>query len=216
VFAHFLFLITPAVPQAGAGKIEDVGPLSETTVPASVLQSLLPKGYRITPATGGSEIEIWYCRQVPTQPKNGVPADAVYDQVPEGALLGVLRFSKNSSDYRGQSIAPGYYTLRYALMPNDGNHLGVAPGRDFLLLVPVGEDPGQQKPPTVAQLIALSSRAAGSKHPAPMSLVPVGSEVSKPTLTRDDQGDLVFTTAVHLASGKELSLALIVKGSAPQ
>ena len=201
--------------QAQAGKIEDIGPLTETAVPDAILQSLSPKGYRIAPATGGSEIEIWYCKEVAAQPKN-TASGAVYDRIPEGALLGVLRFTKNSNDYRGQSIAAGYYTLRYGLMPNDGNHLGAAPGRDFLLLVSAGADPGPQKPLPVPELIALSSRAAGTRHPAPMSLVPATSDGSKAALAKDDQGDLVFTTALHLASGEELPIALVVTGSAPQ
>jgi len=184
-------------------------------VPASILQSLSAKGHRITPATAGSEVEIWYCQEVATQAK-GVASDAAYDQIPESTLLGVLHFAKNSKDYRGQSVAAGYYTLRYALMPNDGNHLGVAPGRDFLLLVPAAADPGPKKPPSVPELIALSSRAAGTKHPAPMSLVPAASDGSEPTLSKDDEGDLVFTTRVHLANGERLPISLVVKGTARQ
>lgn len=201
--------------QIELGKMEEVGPLSETVVPGPIPQSLLPKGHRITPATGGAEIEIWYCKEVAAQPRR-TGSDAVYDRIPEAALVGVLHFAKNSNDYRGQSIAAGYYTLRYALMPNDGNHLGVAPGRDFLLLVPAGADPGLQKPLTVAEIMVLSSRAAGTRHPAPMSLVPATSDGSKPALSKDDQGDLIFTTAVRLTGGEALPIALVVKGAAPQ
>ena len=206
---------TSALAQVEVGKVEEIGPPAETVVPGPILHGLSPNGYRITAATGGAEIEIWYCKEVAVQPKS-TASDAVYDRIPESALLGVLHFTKNSNDYRGQSIAAGYYTLRYALMPNDGNHLGVAPGRDFLLLVPVAADPGPQKLPTVVELIALSNRAAGTRHPAPMSLVPAASDGSKPALARDDQGDIVFTTTVHLASGAALPIALVVKGSAPQ
>lgn len=195
--------------------MEEVGPPPDTAVPRPIAQSLSPHGFRITPATGGSEIEIWYCKEVPAQAK-GAASDAVYDRIPESSLLGVLHFTKNSGDYRGQSIAAGYYTLRYALMPNDGNHLGVAPGRDFLLLVPVGADPGPQKPPTEQDLVALSRQAAGVRHPAPMLLVPATGDGAKPTLTRDEQGDLVFTTTVRLAGVEAMPIALVVKGTAPQ
>jgi len=167
------------------------------------------------PANGGSAIEIWYCREVHSQAQGGT-TDAAYSRIPESTLIGVLHFAKNSNDYRGQSIPAGYYTLRYALMPNDGNHLGVAPGRDFLLLVPVAADPGPQKLLSVPELITLSSQAEGTRHPAPMSLVPAASDGSKPVLSKDDQGDLIFTTAVHLASGEEMPIALVVQGTAPQ
>ena len=201
--------------QAELGNVEELGPPPEGQVPGPLLRNLSQKGYRVTLATGGSAIEIWYCKAVALQPK-GAGSDATYDRIPESTLLGILHFTKNGNDYRGQSIATGYYTLRYALMPNDGNHLGVAPGRDFLLLIPASADPGPQTPPTLPELIARSSRGAGTKHPAPMSLVPAGSEGPWPVLTKDEQGDVVFTTTVHLVSGEELPVALVVKGSAPQ
>ncbi len=203
------------VAQAQAGKVEEVGPPPESAVPGPIAQSLSPHGFRITPAPGGPEIEVWYCKEVPALAK-GAASDAVYGRIPESSLLGVLHFTKNSSDYRGQSIAAGYYTLRYALLPNDGNHLGVAPGRDFLLLVPVSVDPGPQKTPAVPDLVALSGQAAGTRHPAPMLLVPAADDGARPALTRDEQGDFVFTTTVRLSGGEALPIALVVKGTAPQ
>jgi hypothetical protein len=211
----FLSSLCSVAAQSQVGKVEEIGPPPEAAVQGAILQSLSTKGYRITPVTDGSELEIWYCKDVASQTKNAA-SDAVYDRIPESSLVGVLHFTKNSSDYRGQSIAAGYYTLRYALMPNDGNHLGVAPGRDFLLLVPVAADPGPQKPLAITELVALSRQAAGTRHPAPMSLVPAASEGAKPTLGRDDQGDVVFTATVHLASGGDLPISLVVKGTAPQ
>ena len=180
-----------------------------------MVQALAAKGYRILPGPGSAAIEIWFCKQVPAQPKpaNG---DAIYDRLSETTLIGVLHFTKNANDYRGQSVAAGYYALRYALMPNDGNHLGVAPGRDFLLLVPLAVDPGPKKTPTIQELMVLSRPGAGIKHPVPLSLVSAPSDGSKPTLTRDNEGDVIFTAAVHLTTGEELPIALIVKGTAPQ
>ena len=202
-----------AEPSAGqAGTIETIGPPSDPSVSAAMVQALEGKGHRILPGPGSASIEIWFCKQVPAQPKPA-NSDAIYDRLSETTLIGVLYFTKNANDYRGQSVAAGYYSLRYALMPNDANHLGVAPGRDFLLLVPLGVDP--QKAPTMQELMVLS-RQAGSRHPAPLSLVTAPNDGSKPTLTRDDQGDVVFTASVHLSSGEELPIALIVKGTAPQ
>jgi len=203
------------VPSAGqTGSIETIEPPSDPSVPAAMVQALDAKGYRILPGPGSAAIEIWFCKEVPAQPKpaNG---DAIYDRLSETTLIGVLHFTKNANDYRGQSVAAGYYSLRYALMPNDGNHLGVAPGRDFLLLVPITVDPGPKKTPTIQELMVLS-RPAGTRHPGPLSLVSAPSDGSKPTLTRDNEGDVIFTAAMHLTSGEELPIALIVKGTAPQ
>jgi len=212
----FLLVFVPIVaqPSAGqAGSIETIGPLSDASVAPALVQALASKGYRIVPGPGSAAIEIWFCKEIPAQPKPA-NSDALYDRLSQTTLVGVVHFTKNANDYRGQSVVAGYYSLRYALMPNDANHLGVAPGRDFLLLVPIGAD--STKNPTLQELMVMSGQAAGTKHPAPLSLVSAPSDGSKPTLTRDDQGDVVFTASVHLASGEELPIALIVKGTAPQ
>jgi hypothetical protein len=214
----FSAVLVPVFAQPSAGQasaIEVIGPPPDPSFSATMVQALDAKGYRILPGPGSAAIEIWFCKQMPAQPKPA-NADAIYDRLSETTLIGVLHFTKNTNDYRGQSVAAGYYSLRYALMPNDGNHLGVAPGRDFLLLVPLAVDPGPKKTPTIQELMLLSGQAAGTKHPAPLSLVSAQSDGSKPTLTRDDEGDVIFTAAVHLTSGEELPIALIVKGTAPQ
>jgi hypothetical protein len=100
-------------------------------------------------------------------------------------------------------------------MPDDGNHLGVAPSRDFLLLVPAAADPGPDTTPKFADLVALSRQASGTKHPAPLSLVPAEAGTA-PALTKDDEGHIIFTATVRLISGEDLPIALIVKGTAPQ
>lgn len=199
---------------AQTGKIETLGSLGDPAVPESIRQVLAPRGYRVMPDETAPSTEIWFRKEIPAQPKN-LSADAVYDRIPESTLVGVVHFARGFNDYRGQSVSAGFYTLRYALMPNDGNHLGVAPSRDFLLLIPASADPGPQTAPKFQDLVALSRQASGTKHPAPMSLVPAEG-VATPRLSRNDEGDSVFSCAVRLASGEEMPLALVVKGTAPQ
>ena len=110
-------------------------------MPQPIRQALAAQGYRIVLDASSPLAEIWFRKSIPPQPKNA-SSDAVYDRLPESTLIGVLHFTRDSTDYRGQSVPAGFYTLRYALMPNDGDHLGVAPSRDFLLLVPASVDPG--------------------------------------------------------------------------
>jgi hypothetical protein len=199
---------------AQAGKIESIGPLTESIVPQAVRAAVSVKGYRFAPDDPSAAIEIWYCKEVPAQPK-GTSSGAVYDRLAQSALVGVLHFTKASGDFRGQSVAAGFYTLRAALMPDDGNHLGVAPSRDFLLLVPAAADPGPDAVLKFADLVALSRQASGAKHPAPLSLVPAEGGAA-PAITKDDEGHIIFTATVHLSSGEELPISLIVKGTAPQ
>ena len=214
-FTIFLFLaVIPAAWGAQPTKVEALGVLTDASVPQVIRQALAPKGYRIALDAAGPVIELWYRKEVPAQPK-GTPTDAVYDQLTPSTLIGVAHFTGAASDYRGQSIAPGFYTLRYALMPNDGNHLGVAPSRDFLLLVPAAADPGPEALPKFLDLVALSRQASGTKHPAPMSLVPAEGAATS-DITTDEEGHSIFTSVIHLASGTDLPIALVVKGTAPQ
>src|SRR5205807_123366 len=72
---------------------------------------------------------------------------------------------------RKQLIKPGVYTLRYALLPDNGNHMGVAPQRDFLLASPATDDQDAATV-TIDQTLALSRKATGSNHPSVWSLGP--------------------------------------------
>jgi hypothetical protein len=215
IVAASLLAILISVPSSGqTRKVEPIGPLTESMVPEAVRAAVSAKGYRFTPDDASAAIEIWYRKEVPAQPK-GTSSNAVYDRLTPSALVGVLHFTKASTDYRGQSVADGFYTLRATLMPDDGNHLGVAPSRDFLLLVPAAADPGPDATPKFADLVALSRQASGTKHPAPLSLVPAEAGTA-PALTKDDEGHIIFTATVRLISGEDLPIALIVKGTAPQ
>ena len=199
---------------AQAGRVEPIGPLTDSVVPEAVRQQLAPKGYRIALDEPAPSVEIWYRKEAPALPKSA-SANAVYDRLAASALVGVLHFIRPSTDYRGQSIPAGFYTLRPELMPDDGNHLGVAPSRDFLLLVPPTADPGPDTTPNFLDVVALSRKASGTKHPAPLSLVPAETG-GTPAVTKDDEGHFIFSTTIHLSSGEDLPIALVVKGTAPQ
>jgi hypothetical protein len=207
-----LFVSIPLSSQTA--KIETIGALSDSAVPESIRQVLAAKGYRILLDEHSPVAEIWYRKQIPAQSKSA-SADAVYDRLAESTLLGVSHLAQASSDYRGQPVPAGFYSLRYALMPNDGNHLGVAPSRDFLLLIPASADPGPDKVLTFQELMALSRQASGTKHPAPLSLVPAEAG-TVPTLSKDDEGHVIFAAEIHFTSGEAMPLALVVKGTAPQ
>jgi len=195
------------------GKIETLGSLTDAGVPDAVRQTLDSKGYRILLDDGTPICELWLRKNVPAQPKKD-SADVIYTQLAESALIGVLHFPKVGSDFRGQAIPAGFYTLRYGLIPNDGNHLGVSPNRDFLLLVPAASDADPNASFKFHDLVALSRGATGTKHPAPLSLVePAGTA---PAVSKDDQDHWIFSAAIKLAPGEELTFSLVVKGAAQQ
>jgi hypothetical protein len=193
----------------GAYKIEPV-----TTVPSDIpkaLQGVLqPEGTRVVGAKG-PVCEVWVGKAV-AQGTGGSP-DAVYPSLGVGTLVGVLHFPTAGSDFRGQAIKPGYYTLRYALLPQDGNHMGVNPYRDFLLLSPVAADTQIDKPLQPPDLYKLSRQASGTNHPAVMSLVPTAQGATFPSVGQDDQGHTLLQVKLGTTGGG-LPIALVVVGQA--
>jgi hypothetical protein len=206
-------LLLSLICTAQNGKIENLGPLTETSVPDVVRQALESRGYRVLLDDGSTACELWLRNNVPAQAKKDSP-DVIYTQLAESTLVGVLRFPKAGRDFRGQAIPAGFYTLRYALIPNDGNHLGVSPTRDFLLLIPAASDTDPNASFKSQDLDALSRAATGTKHPGPLSLAPPAG--TAPVVSKDDEDHWIFSAAMKLASGEELPFALVVKGTAQQ
>lgn len=172
-------------------------------------KSLAPAGSRIT--LSDNTIDIWLRAQLPT----GKPAEGSgYEGLAESALVGVISFAKDSKDYKGQRIAAGIYTMRYEVQPNNGDHLGTAPTRDFVLLMPASDDADPAAVLTYDRMVALSKRASHTNHPLPLNLLPSGSS-NFPAMGLDEEGHDVFNARLKTASG-ELAIGLVVRGTAPQ
>lgn len=199
---------------AQSGKVESIGPLADNAVPEAVRQSLESKGYRLTLDDPKPACELWLRKSIPAQPKKDVEG-VVYPQIAESTLVGVIHFPQAVTDFRGRPIPAGFYTLRYELIPNDGNHLGVAPNRDFLLAIPAASDSDPAATFKFQEVVSMSAKTGGAKHPSPLSLLPA-DKAGAPAVSKDDQDHWTFTASVKLASGEDLPLALIVKGEAQQ
>lgn len=215
VIAVLLFVSVASLALAAqTGKIEPIGAVTDSRVAEGVKKVLEPKGYRVSLDDGSVVCEIWLRNKIPAQPKKDSPG-ALYSQLAESALVGVISFPQATTDYRGQNIPKGAYTLRYELIPNDGNHLGVAPNRDFVLLVPAASDDNPDATFKFDELVSLSRKATGTKHPGPLSLVQPESGTAA-AVSKDDEDHWIFSAAIRLASGEDLPIALIVKGTPPQ
>jgi hypothetical protein len=139
---------------------------------------------------------------------------AVYTTLGESVLVGVIRFARATTDFRGQAVKPGVYTLRYAVHPADGNHLGISPIRDFLALVPIAMDPNPDAQPKFEELMKMSAKVAGTNHPAVISLVQAEGGAA-PKL--DQEGShVIFSTKIKSQSGSDVPIAFVVKGIAEQ
>lgn len=205
-----MFLIATAV-FAAAAQVERIGTLSAPPASEALKQAVEEKGYRIT-LDGGWIAEFWFAKQLKTAAKD-VPG-ALYPELANAEFVGVVNLPKGMADFRGQAIPAGVYSLRYQLLPKDGNHLGVAPNPDFLLAIPVASDPNPEQGYLYKKLVALSAKATGTNHPAVIALDTAGDPSSA---MADKQGTVVFTVAVP-SSGASASekLGIVVKGTAGQ
>jgi hypothetical protein len=142
----------------------------------------------------------------------GQPA---WSAVPEGSLVGAVRFSGPFRDIRGRTLKPGVYTLRYGIQPANGDHLGISPYRDFLLAAPAGVD---TQPTAIGHdaVVELSRRATGLSHPAPFSLdPPVAPADAKDVVTNSEGHQSVILSVPVSRDGKPagaLKFGLILVG----
>jgi hypothetical protein len=197
---------------AGGPKVETIGLPAEGSVPAAVRSALDPQGARVT-LSEGAYCELWLRKSVPDEKKSG--GGALAPGLAVSTAVGVIRFVTAATDFRGQAIKPGYYTLRYAVMPSDGAHMGASEYPDFLLVVPAADDPDPDALFPFAGLLDLSRKATGTRHPGAFSLAkPSGG--SFPGAAENDQGHVLLQVKARLRSGGDAPMALVVKGRAEQ
>lgn len=210
-----LLLLVPVFALAEGGKLEQVGAFSGEGASESVKAALEEKGHRVILSDGTAFCDIWLRKSLPTGAKSDVPG-GIYTSIPESAVVGVISFPKPTTDFRGQPIKAGAYTMRYSIHPADGNHMGISPYRDFLVLVPIASDQDVNAKIKFEDLMKLSAKTGGTNHPAPLSLVYAEGEGSLPSVTQNDHGHVVFAAKIKTASGSEMPIAFIVKGIAEQ
>lgn len=181
---------------------------------ASLQAVLQTKGYKVVNEQGAAWCEVWIRKEIANLGKPAAPG-AIYPALHLGQLLGVMKFSATGSDYRGQAIKPGVYTLRYCLILQDGNHLGAAPILDFVLLVPAAEDTKDADAiMSSSEVVALSRKASGTNHPAVISLASPPAADSSPTLEKDDLDHWVLKVRLQSKPAADLPISIIVVGRA--
>ena len=85
----------------------------------------------------------------------------------------MVSLPKGMSDFRGQAIPAGTYTLRYQTLPQDANHMGVSPNPDFLLAIPIASDTNPAANYLFRKLVSLSAQTTGA-HPAVIAMDTAG------------------------------------------
>lgn len=214
-----VLLLVAGTASAQSYKVEKVTEAAPQELAPAVREALAGEALRVV-GPNGTLAELWLRKAIPAKVNPSQELGVSLGQLAEGTLVAAVRFPANLKDYRRQQVKPGVYTLRYALIPVDGNHQGVAPQRDFLLASPAAVD---QSPDTITRdaTLDLSRKTTGTKHPSVWSLAAVeGQPASLPAVIHQEDGDLwVLEFRAQIQSGSAASavaMALVVVGSAPE
>lgn len=211
--ASFVFVSVTMAADHSVMPLDSAAPAD--AISPEIAKQLAPTGIKVIRGTSRTVCEIWLYKELATS-ADKLPTGVNYPLMP-GQLVGVIRYPKKGADFRNQDIADGVYTLRYSQQPVDGAHVGTSITRDFLLLSKADEDKSaavlEYKP-----LTKQSSQAAGSNHPALLSMQkPMdGSEA----IRHDEQHDWwivrLGSKAKTAAGSSDLAISLVVVGHAAE
>jgi hypothetical protein len=160
-----LILLIAAAALCGQMKTEAAGAPPAEAGPLA--GALAKEGVKVLKEDGSVLCEMWLAAAEPSG--GSAEQNATWAAAPQGVLLGVARFPARHADRRGQQIKPGVYTLRYGLFPMNGDHQGVEPQRDFLVLSPAAADTDASAKPSFDALMNMSRKASGTPHPLVLS-----------------------------------------------
>jgi hypothetical protein len=170
-------------------------------IAAPVRELLAPGG--ATAKVGENALDFWWVKSLPAAGKD-------WDSVREGTLVGVMRVSAPFKDIRGRTLKGGLYLLRFALQPQNGDHLGVSPHREFLLATPAAED---RSPDALGHepTVELAAKSINISHPAVLSMHPPVSTGAPLSVSETDLGHTAVVFELPTPSGP-LKFGLVLVG----
>ncbi len=138
------------------------------------IRAVLQKNVLRLTGKDGPIFEFWFRETIPLS-HQPVPGRFVFEfeTMRECMLIGVVMVHSERRDFRDEEIPAGVYTLRLALQPQDGDHLGTAPTRYFTLLSPSKLDRELQGVSGHDHLVRMSSKVNAVGHPSALNLQPV-------------------------------------------
>ena len=196
----FLALLFVAVTSAPPGQTPLVATAHNNAPPSGlatpVLEQIAAKGITVK-IEKGPVADFWFVKSLKA---GGAGATVAWSDVPEGSLVGAVRLSADYRDIRSRVVKAGVYTLRYGIQPDNGDHLGVSPFRDFLLLSPAAGDP-DPAPKGHDGTIELSKASVGGSHPGVWSIDPPDAKAAALQLYKTDLGHDAVIVEVPVERG---------------
>jgi len=119
--------------------------------------------------------EFWFNAELPLQSKPATAGKAL-DAIKPATLLGAVTVSRDHRDYRDDELRAGIYTMRFALQPQDGNHLGTSEFNYFAVLTAAKIDNKLDGISDYKALVKASSNETSTDHPVILSLRPAASD----------------------------------------
>lgn len=173
-----------------SAKVEKVALPDQLSEP---IRKLLDEQALVVRDDANEIMTIWFRTALPVkateeQVKNGL----TYQEIPEGVLVGAIRFPAKFTDYRKQEIPAGVYTLRFAIQPDIGDHTGTAPHPEFCLLCQAEKDKSAD-PIEKKKLIEVSSLVNEGRHPAVLLMWPNNDKEASTKVASKGQGVFVAT-----------------------
>lgn len=134
-------------------------------VPEAFAKLLDPKGMRLVGPRGEAIYDLWFRREIPLGEKPVAGMRIYYPKLQLGGLVGVLRSYGKEVDYRESELPEGVYSMRYSIQPEDGDHMGTAETRDFLVLCNFEEDKSTDPVADMIDLGEMSIMSSSTDHP---------------------------------------------------
>ena len=207
-----VLVFTAASLHAQEPAVSKHGDAVPAEIAAPIAALLAPGGVRVQLAK--TTVDVWWVKGMPLAASGS--GDPAWVDVAEGTLVGAIRIAGKFADIRGRVIQPGIYTLRFAWQPQNGDHLGASPFREFLLLGPAAED-AEPKAIGYDAAVELSKKASGVTHPATLSLDPPAATEPVFSIRKNDEFGLT-AVIVELPAGRggqpagTLRFGLVVSG----
>lgn len=162
------------LPLSAASFTVEAGPPPDAAIPEETRAAVAPEA--VTVKSGDTAVAHFWMRASAFEGAASGGFGVRYETIPEGAFLGVVNFPEKGSDFREQSIPAGVYTMRFGLHPENGDHMGVAPSRDFAVLSPVDKDLKIAKNYEFEAMMDMTAEV-GNPHPTVARLeLPEGGE----------------------------------------
>ena len=124
-------------------------------------------------------LQIWVRQDIPLKSKPSSPSASLESIAETTVLAAVSVEGAGLKDYRDNDVPKGTFVARFALQPQDGDHLGTAEFNTFMVLISSDADKALDTFTKFTPMVKASGKLTSSGHPVVISLRPASSPDGK-------------------------------------